>query len=229
MMPTPPLRRRPLWVPLRRDWNSSEALNLQPVSGQSEVLGIFEDCPEQEDEPCLHQWDSSLTYDLIPDWRLLILCVIIGPLGKQRGCIFHVSSQTQCQCQSVYTLDVHWQCTLFIHCSGPSVAPVQLYIGLFNVQCTVLVYDSVSSVYTGSVRPVYTGDTELGSGILFSFGCFLMLYLFLIEIYDDRPVILSYVFGAHSPSHTIREHLGVIVCQCKWLFCFLKFAKWKVL
>ncbi len=27
--------------------------------------------------------------------------LIIGTFGKQRGCIFHVSSQTQCQCQSV--------------------------------------------------------------------------------------------------------------------------------
>ncbi len=38
----------------------------------------------------------------------------------------HTIYPDQIPVQLVYTLDVHWQCTLYIHCSGPSVAPVQL-------------------------------------------------------------------------------------------------------
>ncbi len=38
----------------------------------------------------------------------------------------------------VYTLDVHWQCTLCIHCSGPSVAPVSSAISV--PQCILAVY-----------------------------------------------------------------------------------------
>ncbi len=38
-----------------------------------------------------------------------------------------VPSQTQCQCQSIYTLDIHYMYSVHcMHCSGPSVAPVQL-------------------------------------------------------------------------------------------------------
>ena len=72
-----------------------------------------------------------------------------GQVQKKRA--MRVTSQTQCQCQSVYTLDIHWQCTLCIHCSGArlsgsSIATLELH----------WVHYSVCTVYTASVCPVYT-------------------------------------------------------------------------
>ncbi len=71
-----------------------------------------------------------------------------------------VYAQTKFQC-SQCILDVHWQCTLCIHCSGPSVAPVQLYTGLLsilpvNVQYTLntLEFD-LGRQYSCSVGAVY--------------------------------------------------------------------------
>ncbi len=55
------------------------------------------------------------------------------------------SSQTQCQCQLVYTLSIH--CS--VHCAYTVVEP-----------SVPLVYP----LYTISVRPVYTSYTELWSG-----------------------------------------------------------------